>query len=450
VQNLSRAPQKNNPKKGYKTVTAKTIFSAVVALAFVAACGEQDIILPGERLDIRPEATIANETRAINLVAARANADWTHRNGGADHQISHPALGANLTQAFAVNIGAGDSLRARLTAEPVVSNGVIYTVDARATVTATTTAGQQVWTRTLSSGTDGANDASGGGISVSGNRLFVTTGFGKITALDTATGGSIWTQDLDAPGGASPTVFGDLVYVVGRDSAAWALDVDNGRIRWQLAGTPSSAGLSGGAGVAVNSEIAVFPFPSGDVIAAFPQGGLRRWSTVVTGARLGSAAANISDIAGDPVIDGNRLYVGNFSGLVAALDISNGDRIWTAREGTVGPVWPAGGSVFLVNDVNELVRLDDNDGSVIWRVDLPDEIVGQWGYFNGRFAHYGPVLAGGRLIVASSDGQIRSFDPASGALIGSVAIEGGAASNPVVAGQTLYVISKLGNLHAFR
>ena len=432
-------------------MTAKTIFSAAMALAFVAACGEQDIILPGERLDIRPEQTaIVNEARAINLVGARANADWTHRNGGPDHQISHPALAAALTQVFVADIGDGDSLRARLTAEPVISNGVIYTVDARANVTATAISGQQLWTRTLSAGLDGANDASGGGISVAGNRLFVTTGFGNITAIDTATGGEIWTQDLDAPGGAAPTVFGELVYVVGRDSAAWALDIENGRIRWQLNGTPSPAGLSGGAGVAVNSEIAIFPFPSGDVIAAFPQGGLRRWSTVVTGARPGSAAANISDIAGDPVIDGNRVYIGNFSGLVAALDISNGDRIWTAREGTVGPVWPAGGSVFLVNDVNELIRLDDSDGSVIWRVSLPDEIEGSWGRITGRYAHYGPIIAGGRLIVASSDGQIRQFDPASGELVGSVAIEGGAASNPVVAGETLYVISKSGNLHAFR
>jgi len=52
--------------------------------------------------------------------------------------------------------------------------------------------------------------------------------------------------------------------------------------------------------------------------------------------------------------------------------------------------------------------------------------------------------------VASSDGLIRQFDPASGALIGTIALPGGAASAPVVAGQTLYVISKTGQLHAFR
>ena len=65
-------------------------------------------------------------------------------------------------------------------------------------------------------------------------------------------------------------------------------------------------------------------------------------------------------------------------------------------------------------------------------------------------AHYGPVLAGGRLHVASSDGMLRSFDPASGALVGQAQIPGGAATAPVVAGQTLYVVSRDGQLHAFR
>jgi outer membrane protein assembly factor BamB len=54
------------------------------------------------------------------------------------------------------------------------------------------------------------------------------------------------------------------------------------------------------------------------------------------------------------------------------------------------------------------------------------------------------------LIVTASDGQIRQFDPTSGALIGADEIAGGAASAPVVAGNTLYVISKTGQLVAFR
>ena len=141
--------------------------------------------------------------------------------------------------------------------------------------------------------------------------------------------------------------------------------------------------------------------------------------------------------------------MGNFGGRVVALNANNGDRIWTAAEGAISPVWPVGNALFLINDINQLVRLDAGNGQPVWRIDLPDtertgrrrkEVVG----------HYGPVLAGGRLIVTSSDGFIRQYDPASGNLLGTVAIARGAASAPVIAGQTLYVVSKNGQLHAFR
>ena len=431
------------------TVTAKIAIFAGILAALTAGCGEHDVILSGERSDIRGGiAPFVNQVAAVNFAGARANADWTHRNGGPDHQISHPALGAALTQVMTVNIGEGDSRRARITAVPVVSGGVIFTLDARARVSATSTSGASLWAVDVTPGRDSATDASGGGVTVAGGRVFVTTGFGELTALDAATGRELWTQDLDAPGTSAPTVMGDLVYVVARNSAAWALDVNTGRTQWQISGTPSIANFSGGAGVAVNGDVALFPFPSGEVVATFPQGGTQRWSTVLSGERNGQAATIISDISGDPVIANGRAYVGNFGGQLAALDLADGERIWTAREGAVGPVWPAGNAIFLVNDLNELVRLDAATGELVWRVALPQ--TEQSNRKRAKAASYGPILAGGRLIVASSLGQLLHYDPSSGALIGTTPIAGGAATNPVVAGGTLYVISKEGQLLAFR
>lgn len=420
----------------------------------LAGCGEKDVILPGDRLDIRggeaAEVLAQNEVRAIALPAAQANADWTHRNGGPTHEITHPALPGALTQVFAVNIGAGDGRRHRITADPVVAAGRVFAMDAQSRVTALTTGGEPLWSATLTPGSDGNNDASGGGLASDGSTVVATTGFGELVALDAATGAELWTQDLDAPGTSAPTILDDLAYVVARDGRAWAIEMGSGRIRWTMNGTPPTANFAGGAGAAVTPDIAVFPFPSGEVMAAFPQGGLRRWSTIVTGQRPGQAASTISDIAGDPVIDGDTVYVGNVSGRVAALQLANGERLWTAPEGAVGPVWPAGDSIFLVNDLGQLVRLDAGDGSAIWRVELPGFVENRERRQRTRYAHYGPVLAGGRLLVASSDGAIRQFNPESGALIGTLDLPGGASSNPVVANSTLYVVTTRGQLVAFR
>nr|WP_272911571.1 PQQ-like beta-propeller repeat protein [Loktanella sp. M215] len=424
----------------------------MLALATLTACGEKDIILPGVREPIRSDMAEVNSARPISMPAAQFNASWSHRNGAADHTVMQPALAAQLSQIFAVNIGEGDDKSARITADPVVSGGLVYTLDARSHVTAVTTGGAPVWTADITPPTDMHTDASGGGLAIGSGLLVVSTGYGTLTALDPATGGTVWVQELNAPGTSAPAVMGDLIYVVSRDSTAWAIDVANGRIRYQVNGIPSDTSYGGGAGPAVSADLAVFPFPSGEVTGVFPEGGIQRWSQIVSGDRPGQAYGTLTDIAGDPVIDGDRVYVGNFTGVTVAIDAASGERIWTAGEGASGPVWPAGDSVFMVNDLNELVRLDAADGSAIWRVALPD-LKEQKGFFNRQstvFANYGPILAGGRLIVASSDGLLRSFDPTSGALVSSVPLPGGAASTPAVAGGVLYVVTKTGQLLAFR
>jgi outer membrane protein assembly factor BamB len=439
-------------------VTGKSLLAGLLALGVLSACGGQDVILSGERLDIRadldgdPQPVVAtpNEARPISLPDMARNSDWTHRNGGAEHAITHPALPAALAPAFAVNIGDGDSRRHRITADPVVAAGRVFTLDARSQVVATSTGAETLWSRSLAPASDNLRDASGGGLASDGATVLVTTGFGELVALDAASGAELWVQDLDAPGTSAPTIRNGLAYVVARDSRAWAVDMETGRVRWTLSGTPPTANFAGGAGAAVTPDIAVFPFPTGEVMAAFPQGGLRRWASNVTGQRPGQAASTISDLAGDPVIDGDRVYVGNVSGRLAALRLADGDRIWTVTEGAVGPVWPVGGSVFMVNDLGEVLRLDATDGSTIWRVELPGFVERRERRQSTRYEHYGPILAGGRLIVASSDGLIRQFDPVDGSLIGTLEIRGGATSNPVVADGTLYVLSKRGQLLAFR
>lgn len=425
----------------------------IAGLILLAGCGGgNDVILPGVREALREDTTqqTQNQVRPIRLAAAKTNADWTHRMGGADHRMAHPALSANLTPLFSVNIGAAQTRRNLITADPVVADGRVFTMDAHAQVVASSTGGAPLWSRALVPAFDKSGEGAGGGLTVGGGKLFATSGFGEVSALDTATGEILWRQELSAPGTAAPTVSGGLVYVVSRDNVGWAIDAETGRVRWTISGTPAPENYGGGAGVAVAGETAVFPFAGGEVLATFPKGGLRRWSTVVTGQRLGYAAATISDISGDPVIDGNRVYVGNISGRAVALNRETGDRIWTATMAAKNPVWPAGDSVFLVNDLNELVRLNAADGSVIWRTVLPQFADKRFGKDNLYYAQYGPILAGGWLIVASSDGTLRQFDPKSGALLSQVALSSGAAALPAVAGGALYVVTTDGMLHAFR
>ena len=426
-------------------------------LGLGVGCSNSDPRLQGERelLDgtvfVETDARfLAEDLPDLRLPGPQPVPAWTHQGGNAQHIAAHAELPSELTLSWSRRIGAGDGKRHQISAAPVAQGGQVYTLDSQSMVTALDETGTILWQSELGKSSDALKDASGGGLAVGGTQLFVTTGFGTVVALDTTSGAELWTQDLASYGGASPTVYDDLLYISARDGAAWAIDTSNGRIKWQVAGPTVAAGHTGGPGPAVSDKYAVFPFGTGDVLASFRKGGLRSWSSGLSGARLGLASTQVRDLTGQPVIEGSSVYLASSAGRMAAVDLNTGLRIWTAKQGSQGHILVAGGAVFAVSDAGNLIRLSKDDGALIWSTPLPKFTKKSVKSRAKIHAHYGPILAGGRLILASSDGLIRQFNPADGTLITTVDLPSGAASAPIVVNGTLYVLSTKGDLLAFR
>ena len=426
-------------------------------LGLGVGCSNSDPRLQGERQLL--DGTVFVETDArflaenlpdLRLLQPQPVPAWTHQGGNAQHIATHAELPAELTLRWSRQIGAGDAKRHQISAAPVAQGGQLYTIDSQSMVTALDETGSILWQTKLGRSSDQLTDASGGGLAVRGTQLFVTTGFGTVVALDTASGAQLWSQDLASYGGASPTVYEDLLYIAARDGAAWAIDTTNGRIEWQLAGPTVAASHTGGPGPAVSDKYAVFPFGSGDVLASFRKGGLLSWSSGLSGARLGLASTQVRDLTGQPVIEGGSVYLASSVGRMAAVDLNTGLRIWTAKQGSKGHILIAGSAVFAVSDASNLIRLSKDDGTLIWSTPLPEFTKKSVKSRAKIHAHYGPILAGGRLILASSDGLIRQFNPADGTLVSTVELPGGAASAPIVVNGALYVLNTKGDLLAFR
>lgn len=434
-------------------------------LALLAAC-EREVVLPGERFPVRadleasvpvegqpaPTAPPAPENQSVAIsLGPQTGGDWTHRAGNARHLMPHAALSATPQLVWSAKIGAGSSRKNRIGAAPVVADGRIFTIDAGTGVTATGTNGATLWSTDLTASFDKGGGQSAGGLATAGGRVFATTGYGELVALDAASGAVIWRQRVDAPISGAPATDGQAVYVSGRDGSAWAVDAADGKVIWQVVGTPGKAAYVGTAAPTIGDRAVIFPSSGGDLMAVLKiGGGTKIWQASLAGKRLGRAFAFTPDVTGDGVIAGKTLYAGSGSGRTVAMSASSGERIWSAGEGALGPVAVAGGSLFLVNDEAKLVRLNADTGEVIWSVEMPYFTNDKIKRRKGIYAHYGPVLAGGRIMVVSSDGLLRAFDPTNGALTYTAEIPGGASSQPAVAGGTLYVVGSNGQLHAFR
>lgn len=438
----------------------------LLALAGVLAACAPEVILPGERFDPRTplEASLPTEENptpvqgatgpenrsvAISLPAAQTLANWTQRGGSVRHDSPHGALSVPPTLVWSVKIGTGNSRQNRIAAAPVVSNGRVFALDAASGLTAVATSGGTVWHTDLAPEFDRNSQISGGGLSLDGAGLFATTGYGEVVALDAATGSIRWRQRLDSVASGAPLATSGAVYLTSRDGSAWALSQSDGRILWTVPGLPAASGLLGTAAPTFGGDKVFFPFTSGE-IGAIALDGSPLWVGAVAGQRAGRAYAGLSDITGDPVLAGNSLYLGTAAGTTAALDATTGAHLWTAHEGAMNPALVVGGSVFVVNDEARLIRLDAATGAVIWAAEMPYFVKDEPKKRKGVYPHYGPVLAGGRIAVASGDGLLRFFNANDGAMVAFVEIPGGAAAAPALAGGMLFVVSDAGQLLAFR
>ncbi len=423
----------------------------VLALGALGACKNQDnTVLPGERVAIRPQLQVEGGTTAISLGVRVSNANWLQEGFSAAHVAPHLALSAAPTLRWSADIGRGNSDRSRITASPVLAAGIVYTLDAAGHVQASATEnGAPLWSFDVTPiGESSGAEGFGGGLALDGGLLYVTTGFGELISLSASTGAVNWRYQFDAPLRGGPTVAAGRVFVMAANDVAYAIDGARGQLSWSLRGPQGTGPVTmGGSSPAVAGGNVVLPFSSGRTLGA-TTGGTGRWQGDINQGRLSDVRALIGGLPGAPVISGGRVYTANAGGEIAALRVTNGSQLWSVPAGATDSAAVIGGAVFIVSDTSQLMRIDATSGRVLWATQLPEFTKPK--KRKGFIAHYGPVVAGGQVVVAGSDGRLRFFDPVSGTESYSTALPNGAASAPIVAAGVLYVLTQKGKLLAFQ
>lgn len=430
-----------------------------VALALsapLAGCGifdwfDDEERLSGERVRIRDQLGTERtaSTAAQPLPPPATNAEWTQTNAQASHASGHLAGPASPTLAWRADAGEGAGGGTAITGAPIVAGGRVFTLDAAARLSAFDAgSGSAAWRTDLSPAGEDGDEGFGGGLATDGRLVYATTGFGEVLGVDAGSGEIAWRYRAGAPFRAAPAVSSGAVLAVTRDNRAVALSARAGEVVWRLEGVSSDTGLLGGASPAISGDLAVVPFASGEITGVQLGTGRRVWSAVLGGARRGLARSAIADVTGDPVITGRVVVAANQSGRTVAIDGQTGARGWTRSMGAVGPLWSAAGSIFMVTDDLRLTRLALATGETVWSTELPayEDPEDR----DGPIAYSGPVLAGGRMLVTDSTGNLLVFDPATGERLGAIELADGATTGPVVAGGTIYVLSEDATLQAFR
>ena len=385
---------------------------------------------------------------AVTLPPAAVNEAWAQPGGNASKSPGHVELGQGLSRIWTAKV-TGANPRARLAASPVMSDGRIYVVDTTARVTAfDANTGAQIWSNALEIEKDGKPSRFGGGVSATGTNVFATNGVGDVASLAADTGALVWKKRPAGPLRGAPTLSNGNVYVMTQDNQIYALRQSDGEAQWNEAGPVAASGIFGVGAPAAAQGTIIAGYSSGELAAYRYENGRSLWSDTLSRTAMSTSVSTLTDIDADPVIDRGRVFALGKGGRMASYELVSGQRIWEINIAGISTPVTSGEWVFVMTDEARLLCVARSTGKIRWISKLQR-------YKNEKkkkkpISWYGPVLAGGRLVITNSHGAVWSVAPDEGTATQVLDVGNDVSLAPIVANNILYILDDSGRISAFR
>jgi outer membrane protein assembly factor BamB len=462
--------------------TLAPVAAALMAATLLSGCGifkgsgdggKQKTAVLGERIPVLAvesgagsDATIASTP--VSVPPAEGNTEWSQPGGNAQKAIGNVALGDQPKEIWHAQLSKAGP-KERLAAAPVVAGGHLYVIDTLANVRAyDAQTGKELWTTQIK-GREGiaikkggvmgvlgrkekkqySRSLFGGGVSYDSGKLYATTGLGEVAEIDAASGKIGWRVSPGGPLRGAPTIANGSAYVMSQDNQLYALNLADGTTQWTASGPLQTAGVFGVAAPAISHATVIAGYSSGDLDAYRYENGRVVWQDTLTRTSVSTTVGDVTDVDASPVADDQRVYAVGAGGRMVALDLNTGQRLWEINVGGIATPSLGGDWLFVVGQDAKLYCIQRTSGKIRWSTQLQ-----QWKNQkkkNNLVFWSGPVLAGGRLVLTNSLGQLVYADVTTGKIQSQERVDKKPFTlPPVVAGNMMFLLSSDGRLTAWR
>jgi len=238
---------------------------------------------------------------------------------------------------------------------------------------------------------------------VNQGRVYAVDRFGWLRCLDVATGKTLWDKRYDMHFSAGPTVADGLILIGTSDAQVLALRESDGTLLWRapVSSEVLAPPVRGGGKVVVQTV-------DGHVFGLRDDDGTRVWvhdRTVPVLTLRGTS---------QPLIVGERVFVGFASGKLVALALLDGKLLWDSGVAVAkgrselermvdvdSRLLSADGVVYAVSYQGKIAAFAQDSGRNLWARDMS--------------AFVGMTLAGNQLFVTDADGHLWALDRETGA-----------------------------------
>lgn len=365
---------------------------------------------------------------AVVVVLAGCSSLWS---GGGSKPVPGD-LGANVAvlgvrQAWTSRVGglAGMPMEVHTAGHLVTlasADGVVVSIDART--------GGDVWRANL-------GEPLSAGVGSEGKAAAVVSRGNELVVLDA--GRERWRHAMGAQVFTPPLVAGGRVFVLSADRAISAFDAVTGRKLWTQQ-RPGEALVLRQAGVLRPVGDTLVVGLSGRLVGLNPDNGSVRWEAPLASPRGTNDVERLVELVGRTTREGESVCARAFQASVGCVNTARGAVAWTQPASGAEGVHGDGEAVFGTESNGSVIAWRRMDGSRLWNTD--------------RLKHRkltAPLLLGRSVVVGDDTGLVHLLSRSDGAPLNRVSTDGsGIGAAPVVAADTLVVVTRNGGIFGFR
>jgi len=202
-----------------------------------------------------------------------------------------------------------------------------------------------------------------------GTLVVVAADDGEVIALDAKDGVVKWRSRVSSEVLAPPKVGEGLVLVRSADSRIFAFGIEDGKRRWVYQRPAAALIVRSPAGLTALQGSAYAGFSGGKLVAISLANGLVRWEATVALPKGATELERVTDIVGDPSVQGRQVCAAAYQGRVACYDVQNGNQLWSREMSTLTGVSFDARYAFVSDDKGAVHALDRSNGRSIWKQD---------------------------------------------------------------------------------
>jgi outer membrane protein assembly factor BamB len=339
----------------------------------------------------------------------------------------------DLRQVWSESIGDGQGRHYNRLA-PAIDGSMIFAASADGTVVALDKVSGDVRWRQRT------GEEITGGVGAAGGMVVFGTRDAQVIALSQTDGERLWATAVSSEVLAAPQTDGRVVAAQSVDGRLTALNASDGVQRWVYDSTVPALSLRGTSKPLISGNTVVAGFASGIVAAIDATNGLLIWEERVAVPQGRYDIDRIIDIDGDPVLSGQTVFISSFQGNLLGLDLASGRIVWGMPGSSYNSLALGLGNIYWVDNFSHVLAVQNNTERTVWEnEDLRLRRVNS------------PVTINNYVAVADFEGYLHLLSQIDGRIISRVRVDrSGVRANILSEGDTLYVYGNNGRLVALR